>query len=104
DALLAAANPSNTEWPRFKDRMTEPFIGDVLEGAGEWRLLSQAPLGQLLVESFERRLFSAGGRPATIGASTQLAFIVNTTIAAQPQEDSDLLRGSFAASGDRAMS
>jgi len=76
----------------------------VLEGAAEWRLLSRAPLGQLLVESFERRLFSVGGRQATMGESNQLALILNTTIAAHPQEDSDLLRGLFAAPEDRAMS
>src|SRR6266850_5362546 len=87
---ISAVNPANTEWPLFKDRMTEPFIGDVLEGAAEWRLLSRAPLGQLLVESFERRLFPVGGRQATMGASSQLALILNTTIAAHPQEDSDL--------------
>ncbi len=104
DALLAAVSPANTEWPLFKERMTEPFIGDVLEGAGEWRLLSRAPLGQLLVESFERRLFPVGDRQATMGASNQLALILNTTIAAHPQEDSDLLRGSFVAPEDKAIS
>ncbi len=104
NALLAAVSPENTEWPRFKDRMTDPFIGDVLEGAAEWRLLGRAPLGQLLVESFERRLFSVGGRQATMGESNQLALILNTTIAAHPQEDSDLLRGLFAAPEDQDMS
>jgi Ca2+/Na+ antiporter len=103
DALLAAVSPANAEWPLFKDRMTEPFIGDVLEGAAEWRLLSRAPLGQLLVESFERRLFPAGDRPAAMGASNQLALILNATIAAHPQEDSDLLRGLFAAPEDKAI-
>jgi hypothetical protein len=103
-ALLAAVSIDNTEWPLFKDRMTEPFIGDVLEGAAEWRLLSRVPLGQLLLESFERRLFSAGGRQATMGDSNQLGLILNTTITAHPQEDSDLLRGTFMAPGDAAMS
>lgn len=103
-ALLAAVSPENTEWPLFKERMTDPFIGDVLEGAAEWRLLSRVPLGQLLVESFERRLFVAGGRQATMGASDQLGLILNTTITAHPQEDSDLLRGTFLAPGDAAMS
>jgi hypothetical protein len=104
EALLAAVNPANTEWTLFKERMTEPFIGDVLEGAGEWRLLSRASLGQLLVESFERRLFSVGDRQATMGAGNQLALILNTTIAAHPREDSDLLRGLFAAPEDNASS
>jgi hypothetical protein len=104
DALLAAVSPANTEWPLFKDRMTQPFIGDVLEGAAEWRLLSRAPLGQLLVESFERRLFAVHGRQATMGENSQLALILNTTITAHPQEDSDLLRGSFVAPDDEAMS
>jgi hypothetical protein len=104
DALLAAVGPANTEWPLFKDRMTEPFIGDVLEGAGEWRLLSRAPLGQLLVESFQRWLFPLRDGQATMGESNQLALILNTTITAHPQEDSDLLRGSFVAPEDKAIS
>jgi hypothetical protein len=92
---LLAAGASNPEWQLFEDRMTEPFIGDVLEGAGEWRLLSREPLGQLLVESFERRLFLLGDHQATMGESSQLGLILNTSITAHPQEDSDLLRGGF---------
>jgi hypothetical protein len=94
DALLGPQY-QNDEWKLFKDRMTEPFIGDVLEGAGEWRLLSREPLGQLLVESFERRLFLMKNGQATMGNDSQLGLILNTTIAAHPQEDSDLLRGAF---------
>jgi hypothetical protein len=94
DALLGPQSPTD-EWALFKDHMTEPFIGDVLEGAGEWRLLSREPLGQLLVESFERRLFLAKNGQAAMGDSSQLGLILNTTIAAHPQEDSDLLRGAF---------
>jgi hypothetical protein len=37
-----------------------------------------------------------------MGASNQLALILNTTIAAHPQEDSDLLRGLFVAAEDKA--
>ena len=75
--------------------MAAPFIGDVIEGAGEWRLLSREPLGRLLAESFERRLFEVDRRQATLADSDQLALILNTTITAHPHEDSDLLRGAF---------
>jgi hypothetical protein len=95
DALLGAGGASDAEWSLFKKRMAEPFIGDVLEGAGEWRVVSREPLGRLLAESFERRLFGIGGGQATVGGSDRLALILNTTITAHPQEDSDLLRGAF---------
>ena len=95
DALLAEGAASDAEWSLFKKRMAEPFIGDVLEGAGEWRVVSHEPLGRLLAESFARRLFDTGGRQALLGGSDRLALILNTTITAHPQEDSDLLRGAF---------
>jgi Patatin-like phospholipase len=94
DQLLSGAHRSDA-WSDFKDHMTEPFIGDVLEGAGEWRLLSRQPLGQLLVESFARRLFTLRNGPAIVGQSNQLGLILNTSITAHPQEDSDLLREAF---------
>ena len=103
DALLADAHEPGA-WRDFKDHMMEPFIGDVLEGAGEWRLLSRQPLGQLLVESFERRLFLIDKRQATLGQSNQLGLILNTTITAHPQEDSDLLRGVFLPPEDPGIS
>ncbi len=96
DALLAPGAASDAAWNLFKRRMAEPFIGDVLEGAGEWRVVSREPLGLLLAESFERRLFGVGDRQATLGGSDALALILNTTVTAHPQEDSDLLRGAFA--------
>ncbi|MEP6547276.1 MAG: hypothetical protein ABJD53_07395 [Gammaproteobacteria bacterium] len=102
DALLTPGAASEAEWGQFKRLMAEPFIGDVLEGAGEWRVMSREPLGRLLVESFARRLFAVGPRQATIGDSDQLALILNTTITAHPQEDSDLLRGAFSGSEDAA--
>jgi hypothetical protein len=39
-----------------------------------------------------------------MGESDQLGLILNTTITAHPQEDSDLLRGTFMAPDDAAMS
>jgi hypothetical protein len=94
DALLADVHRTGA-WRDFKEHMMEPFIGDVLEGALEWRLLSRQPLGQLLVESFERRLFLRDEHQATLGESDRLGLILNTTVTAHPQEDSDLLRGVF---------
>lgn len=93
EALIAPK--SEEAWQLFESRMTDPFIGDVLEGAGDWRLWSREPLGQLLVESFERRLFNLAGDAAKIGSSTKLGLILNTTITAHPQEDAALLQGAF---------
>jgi hypothetical protein len=98
DALTGDKSTAAPEWQRFKDRMADNFIEDVLEGAGEWRIVSQEPLGRLLVESFQRRLFDTQHGQATLGDNDAIALILNTTIAAHPREDSDLLRNEFAAS------
>jgi len=97
--LLAQHTFPNEPWTRFKKSMAEPFIGDVLEGAGEWRVVSRQPLGKLLVESFERRLFNMDGRQAAFG-DARVGLILNTTITAHPQEDSDLLRDALAPPAD----
>ena len=97
--LLAQHSFPNEPWTRFKKSMAEPFIGDVLEGAGEWRVVSRQPLGKLLVESFERRLFDIDGRQAAFG-DDRVGLILNTTITAHPQEDSDLLRDALAPPAD----
>lgn len=97
--LLAQHTFPNEPWTRFKRSMAEPFIGDVLEGAGEWRVVSRQPLGKLLVESFERRLFDQDGRQAAF-SDDRVGLILNTTITAHPQEDSDLLRDALAQPAD----
>lgn len=80
-------------WSAFKLHMTDPFIGDVLEGSLELRVMSEAPLGVLLKESFERQLFAGAVR--TFGDAARPALILNTTITGSPQEDSALLRDMF---------
>jgi hypothetical protein len=42
-------------WQQYRTAMAEPYIKDVLAGAGEMRFLSGTRLGQLLTESFESR-------------------------------------------------
>lgn len=76
-------------WACFQERMTQPFIEDVLQGASEWRVQSDLPLGVLLKESFERRLF--GGEALTgmtLGAPAPVGLMLNTTIAGHPLADS----------------
>lgn len=92
--LVAATITSSGHWHDFKYHMTDPFIGDVLEGASEWRFVSRNALGVLLKESFDRQLFDASGLQQ-IGDAKQPALILNTTVTGHPQEDSDLLRGMF---------
>jgi hypothetical protein len=85
-----ALNPTTLQdgWQCYLDRMSMPFIRDVLQGAGEWRIQSDVPLGKLLAESFERRLFADGRQ--TVGADTRLGLILNTTVAGHPLEDSPM--------------
>lgn len=42
-------------WLQYRSAMAEPYIKDVLAGAGEKRFLNGTRLGKLLTESFERR-------------------------------------------------
>ncbi len=95
--LLAPFAENSRAWHDFKYHMTDPFIGDVLEGASEWRLVSREALGMLLKESFDRQLFRSSDLQR-LGDAKQPALILNTTITGHPQEDSDLLRGMFSAS------
>jgi hypothetical protein len=76
-------------WDCYQERMAMPFIRDVLEGAGEWRIQSDAPLGILLAESFDRRLFFDGRQ--TLGADPAIGLILNTSISGHPVEDATLL-------------
>ena len=94
-ATCAAGDPQmKTAWDCYLDRMAMPFIDDVLRGAAEWRIQSEQPLGVLLAESFERRLFADG--PMTIGKRGDVGLILNTTVTGHPIEDSPAIEGTFA--------
>jgi hypothetical protein len=85
----AAPDPANAvdndpEWNCFADNVTKPFIEDVLNGATEWRIISNTSLSVLLAESFERYLF--GKRP--LGSIRTPAFILNSTIVSHPDAES----------------
>ena len=78
-------------WSDYKAAMAEPFIQDVLEGASEWRIQSTTPLGTLLAESFDRRLFTAPGSARTLGDLTGVGLILNSTVSGHPRKDSVML-------------
>lgn len=90
--------PDSTSWDCFLDRMAMPFIGDVLRGASEWRIQSEQPLGVLLAESFERRLFAAragSGTPLKLGADANVGLVLNTTVSGHPVQDAPALDGTL---------
>jgi hypothetical protein len=75
---LLAASPGAEPWTEFYDRMKEPYIEDVIDGAAEWRMVSNDRLGTLLAESFTRHWnFPGDGtfRAVSIG------LILNTALA-----------------------
>ena len=63
-ATLRHANPRDESiehpgpWMKYVATVSQPFIQDVLEGAGELRIAGSASLGVLLQESLERRAFA----------------------------------------------
>ena len=72
------AGDSST-WKQFRCTLDDPFIQDVLDASGEWRIFAQDRLGHLLAESFERRFRDADGELREVG--TNLGVIFNTSIA-----------------------
>lgn len=88
DTLLRVSSAGIDPWHSFKERLSQPFIQDVIEGAMEWRLMGEAPLSSLLVESFERKL---NERRLRMGSINELGVILNTSISGHPSEDSLVL-------------
>jgi hypothetical protein len=76
---LTAAAPGSPPWTQFFDRMKEPYIEDVIDGAAEWRMVSNERLGRLLAESFERHWDLPGD--GTLRSVTGMGLILNTALA-----------------------
>jgi hypothetical protein len=88
-------------WADYADAMSFPYIEDVLEGAGEYRMVREQALGRLLSESFERTFARDRSGRALPGqfvktyGGLDAGLILNTTITAHPYSDSQLLRKLF---------
>lgn len=76
---LLAAHPGSRAWGEFFDRMKEPYIEDVIDGAAEWRMVSNERLGTLLAESFARHWNLPGD--GTLRTVTDIGVILNTALA-----------------------
>jgi hypothetical protein len=74
--LIKRDNPE--AWKKFFDAMRQPYIEDVLDGSGEWRLLRGVRLGRLLAESFERHW---GAPDKRFGSVTDVGLMLNSSIA-----------------------
>ena len=87
-------------WRDYVDTVGQPFIQDVLEGAGELRIAGSASLGVLLQESLERRAFARGMTDIdTFAKLRDPALILNSAISGHPYGDSELLDGRVAPPG-----
>lgn len=92
---LGVAAGDVTPWECFRRRMAMPFIGDVLRGASEWRIQSDLPLGILLSESFERRLFAHGKEQLRFNQEPEIGLILNSTATGVPLQDMPMIDGTF---------
>jgi hypothetical protein len=105
-ATLRDANPADESvehpgpWMKYVATVSQPFIQDVLEGAGELRISVSATLGVLLQESLQRRAFAPEFTAIDTFAKLQdPALILNSAISGHPYSDSELLQGRVAAPG-----
>jgi Patatin-like phospholipase len=108
---LSAANPRNESaqvpgpWRNFVATVSQPFIQDVLEGAGELRIAGSSSLGVLLQESLQRRAFARDmTRIDTFSRLATPGLILNTAISGHPYDDSEMLEGRVAAPGQSCIS
>lgn len=76
DSLLAPS--SEKAWNDFFEAMAQPYIEDVIDGSGEWRLAGGVRLGRLLAESFERRWI---GPVRSFGDVKHIGLMLNSSIA-----------------------
>jgi hypothetical protein len=98
-----AADASNA-WSKYIAVTAEPYIQDVLEGAGELRVSADSALGVLLAESLGRRAFAASMTSVrTLGDLHGIGLILNSSITGHPYKDSELLRGRVAAPKDSCV-
>ena len=65
-------------WQRFYTAMKQPYIEDVIDGSGEWRIASGVRLGRLLAESFDRRWTAARW---TMGEVDDVGLLLNSSVA-----------------------
>jgi len=84
----AAKRSVEDEWDCFNKGVTKSFIGDVLNGATEWRVFRTTALSVLLDESFQRHLMP--GKPS-LGSLEGPALILNTAITGHPDDESEAL-------------
>jgi hypothetical protein len=87
DALIAASPDEEGDagaWPRFFTAMQRPYIEDVIDGSGEWRITTQQRLGQLLAESFERHWNAS---TTVRGVGEGVGIMLNSAIAGRFKGD-----------------
>jgi len=108
---LRASNPRDESvahpgpWMNYVATVSQPYIQDVLEGAGELRIAGSYSLGALLQESLERRAFAADMTGIdTFSKLKDPALILNSAISGHPYGDSELLEGRVAAPGQSCIS
>lgn len=103
---LTAKGASDKQWRKFRKRIADAFIQDVLGGATELRMFGADSLSLLLAESFGRRLAKGNEAGWTLGVQGA-GLILNTTITGHPDTESDLLAKTLDPAGgdcDRSFS
>ena len=69
-------------WDTYFEKMSEPFIQDVLDQSTEWSMVREGRLGMLLRDSFRRR-WSLPEQRSSMGKITDMGLMLNTSLAGE---------------------
>ncbi len=80
DELAKAWNEK--AWNTYFEKMSEPFIQDVLDQSTEWYMVREGRLGMLLRDSFRKR-WDLPERRNSMGKITDMGLMLNTSLAGE---------------------
>jgi hypothetical protein len=101
DALLKKDDAGRAAWNRFFTDMRAPYIEHVIDGAGEWRIVTNDRLGRLLAESFDATWGTTG---VTLRDIRGVGFMLNSALAGRVVYRPEYPRGQTLAAIEHADS
>jgi len=95
-------NKQDQKWKCYFEKISRPFIKDVIQGSSEWRIAGDVSNGTLLAESLARNFLGGGPlssknrKNVTFGDLNGFGILLNTALVAHPYEYSEELKSLYA--------